>query len=72
MLSAVARLLRQNAVGLVELGGELVLQEAVAGDLADNIADGAAEIGFERSEFGFGAVEVLGPLYQEMAHSAAV
>ena len=61
MLSAIARPLGQNPVGLVELGGELVLQEAVAGGLAGDVADGAAKKGSELLQLGFGAVEVLGP-----------
>ena len=59
MPSAVARLLGQNTVGLVKLGGKLVLQEAVAGDLAGDVADGAAKKGSERPQLGFGAVECL-------------
>ncbi len=60
MLAAAAWPLGQDPVGFVELGGKLVLQEAVAGFFADNVADGAAEIGSQRAQLGFGAVELLG------------
>ncbi len=61
ILAAIARPLGQNPVGLVKLGGEPVLQDAVTRDLAGNVADCAAEIGSEAPQLGFGAFELFGP-----------